>query len=80
MDLFRAINSKLSWKTDAGMVQLLIYGIALVIMVVGIRKVATLELTEASLIFGILQVLILAMQVVIVGTVVGLCAKRSAKL
>jgi len=76
MDMLRAINRKISLEIDAGMAQILSYGIALLIMVVGIRKVAAMELTEADLFFGIVIVLILTVQVVIMGTVVGLHARK----
>lgn len=76
MNTIRAISRKGLWKSDAAWAQILVYGIALLIMVVGIRKVAEMKLTEADLFFGIVQVLILAMQAVIIGTLVGLRAKR----
>ena len=49
MNVLRAINWKTSPKFDASMAQILIYGIALLIMVVGIRKVATMDLSESHL-------------------------------
>jgi hypothetical protein len=78
MDMLQAINRKLSGERfDAGAAQILMDGIALLIMVVGIRKMAAMQLTEAQLVFGILLVLILTMQAVIMGTLVGLRAKKS---
>ena len=77
MDMLRAINRKISLEVGVGAAQILIYGLALLIMVVGIRKVAAMELNEAHLIFGILLVLILTVQVVIMATLVGLQARKT---
>ena len=77
MNILRAINRKTSAEFDARMGQVISYGITLLIMVVGIRKVAAMDLTEANLVFGIVLVLILAMQAVVIGTLVGFRAGKS---
>ena len=76
MDLLRAINRRISTdKFDANMAQFLCYGIGLMIMVLGIYKVTSMHLSEAELLFGILLVMIITMQAVIVGVLMGLYAK-----
>ena len=79
MDLLRAINRNVSLKVDAGTAQILCYGIALLIMVFGILKVAAMGLSESQLIFGIVLVMILTIQVIIMGTVVGLHERKSPR-
>lgn len=76
MQTLREINCRLSLECGAGIAQLLIYAAALLILVVGIRKVATLGLSEAGLVFGILLVLILTVQAIIMGTLVGISTER----
>jgi len=71
MKSLREISRSLSLHVGAGAAQFVIYGIALLIMVLGIRKVATMGLSESELLFGIILVLILSMQTVIMGTIVG---------
>ena len=80
MDMLRAINRRISTdKFDANMAQFLCYGIGLMIMVLGITKVASMRLSEAELLFGILLVMIVAMQAIIVGVVLGLYAKVTSR-
>ena len=78
MDMLRTLNRRISSeKFDAGTVQLLTYGLSLVVMLLGIRKVATMQLDESQLVFGILLVLILCLQMIIMGTLVGLYGRKS---
>lgn len=77
MEMLRAINRKFALKVDAGTAQMLCYGLALLIMVAGIRKVAAMGLSESQLVFGIVLVMILTIQVIIMGAFVGLHARKS---
>ena len=71
MRILRETYRCVSLRVGAGAAQILIYAIALMIMVLGIRKVATMGLSESDLLFGIVLVLILSLQAVIMGTIVG---------
>jgi hypothetical protein len=76
MKSIREINRRLSVNFGAEAAQILIYGVALLILVLGIREVTMLELSEAGLFFGLVLVLILTLQAIIMGTLVGLSAKK----
>jgi hypothetical protein len=65
------IHRRFSVRADAFAGQILIYGISLLIMVLGIRKVAAMQLTEKDLFFGIMLVMILSFQGIIMGTILG---------
>jgi len=71
MRILRETYRCVSLRVGPGAAQILIYAIALMIMVLGIRKVATMGLSESDLLFGIVLVLILSLQAVIMGTIVG---------
>ena len=76
MNLLHAIHRKTSLEFDAAIAQKLIYGLALLVMVVGIREVTVMRLTEEHLAFGMVLVLILALQMVIMATLVGFHARK----
>jgi hypothetical protein len=79
MNLLRALNRRLSTdRFAARTAQMLCYGIALLVMVLGIRKVTAMRLDEPQLVFGLLLVMVLTFQVIIMGTVVGLHGRKQS--
>ena len=67
----QSIHRRFSVLGDVSLAQMLVYAISLLIMVIGIRKVAAMQLTEKDLFFGIMLVMILSLQGIIMGTIVG---------
>jgi serine/threonine protein kinase len=58
--------------------QLICFGIALVILVMGLLKLATLELRPPELLFGAVLVLILSVVMVVLGLLVGAASRSSS--
>ena len=46
------------------------------VMMLGIHKVTALRLDEPQLVFGLLLVMVLTLQIIIVGTIVGLYGRK----
>jgi len=77
MQMLRTLNRRISSpRFDAGTVQLLSYGLSLFVMLLGIRKVTAMQLDEPQLVFGILLVLILCLQMILMGTLIGLHGRK----
>lgn len=77
MNIVRAINQITTPKLSVRAAEIVVYGAALLIMIIGIPRVVALGLTEANLLFGIVLVLILAMQTVSIGMLIGFRAGKS---
>jgi hypothetical protein len=77
MNVRRVMASRLSSERfDARIAMPLIWGVGLLILVLGTYKVASFPLSESELFFGLLLVLILCLQTIMAGILVGLVAKN----
>lgn len=66
-------------KFDVGVAQAAMFVGGVAIMMLGIRKLARLELTETELFFGVLLVMVLALQLILAGMLLPLTARGERK-
>jgi hypothetical protein len=68
MKILRSLNRRISTeKFDVESGRIASFGVALLVLALGMFKLASLRLTEVEVFFGILLVLAVAMQAVIIG-------------
>lgn len=78
MNLMRALQRKVtSERFDIRGAELGMYGVSLVVLVLGVHKLVLLKLSEANLFFGLLLVLTVSMLGGITGLLMGMRAQIS---
>lgn len=77
MNLMRTLQRKVtSDRLDNRCVELAYYGVSLLVLVLGFKKLSLLKLNEAELFFGVLLVLTFSMLAVCAGLIMGLRAQQ----